>query len=231
MFWLWLDSAYFLWSGKYIISNKYWTFEIDEPSDMHAILSECFEYDIQKYFSCPKNKIFLDIWTNIGKYSIFLSNQWIETYSFEPNPITYKFLENNKKLNNSLKNLHLNNYGLWSKKSSTILFYPGNNYGIARNVPEKTRLNPNNIKVNIQSFDYFIDKNSLDVSMVWLIKIDVEWAEYDVLLWLEKYLQNMSCVIIIEIFVDYKKIFSILNKYWYRKIYNDWLNNYVFTNI
>ena len=48
-----------------------------------------------------EKKIFLDIGSHIGKWSILLANKKdIKSYCFEPNPESYKYLVENIKLNN-----------------------------------------------------------------------------------------------------------------------------------
>jgi len=70
------------------------------------------ESNFRKYFfEIQEGKIFLDIGSHIGKWSILLANKKnIKAYCFEPNPETYRYLVESVKLNNLVNKVTCLNY-------------------------------------------------------------------------------------------------------------------------
>lgn len=228
----WIQSDYFLGTGKFVITNKFWTFEIEEPSDMHAILGECFEKDLTPYFSISSWNIFLDIGANIGKYSMYLANQWYTVYAFEPNKVTYNYLQHNAILNRKKwgDNIHLHNIWLSDTASQLTLYYPEWNLGVARfeNIRKDSQYIVHTEDIKVVPFLSFATEKHIIMKDIWLIKIDVEWWELAVLKWMGDSLQDISGRIIIEIIQDKEEIFLLLEQFWYRLVFSDRSNNFVF---
>ncbi len=215
----------------FTIENKFGIFRIQEPSDMHAILSTCFERSLLPYFALDKESTFLDIGTNIGKYSIYVARQGYTTYSFEPNPLTFWYLTTNKNLN-TVSNLHLSNYWIGSEDKTVILYHPGNNLWVASDVNVwENHQDVHTTNIQLKSFAHAISDNNIDIRHVWLIKIDVEGSELDVLKGIEPYLADLTGRIIIEISQNKETIFEILQSNWYHLIFEDGLANFVFDKV
>ena len=110
------DFTHFPFSGDFIITNSLGTFKIYEPSDMHSVLNPNSEKDLLPYFRM-EGGVFLDIGTNVGKYSVYVGKYRPDNtiYAFEPNTYLYEnYLTENIRLNN-LTNVHLVNLGLSSQ--------------------------------------------------------------------------------------------------------------------
>lgn len=150
------------------------------------------EYGLQR-FENLENKTFIDIGANHGLATIILAKQNPKSkiYSFEPNPNTYIFLEKNIKDNN-LDNVILFNKALHTKKGLKLIEHP-NCSGASILSDEKksmddyfkdhnlyNRLDVNEINVETISLDNFLIENN--INNIFLLKIDCEGSEFDILL-------------------------------------------------
>ncbi len=123
--------------------------------------------------------VFVDVGANVGKYTVKLGNQLKNkgtVIAVEPEPVNFKALQKNVKLNN-LENVFLENVAC-SDSNGFAEFYIDvmGNYGGAHSLIKKTK---NKIKVKTRRLDHIIDK--LKMENIDLIKIDVEGAEANVL--------------------------------------------------
>ncbi len=219
-------SSYITTNHDYIIENEHWTYKVFEPSDMHAILKPHNEEEILKFFEL-NDWIFLDIWWNVWKYSIYVARQSKsnKVFTFEPNPFLYNnYLKQNIQLNN-LSNINTFNQWLSEMKWKLNLHIPiWNNFGSASLLSDKES-NTKEVEVEINTLDDFIQGNSIDISQINLIKIDVEWFELNVLKWSINTLKNLNWVkIIIEISEDYEEICEIFSKNWFKVLFKHWIN-------
>lgn len=215
----------------YIIENSIWKFKIYEPSDMHSILNTNSEKDLLKYFQLNW-WIFLDIWTNVWKYSVYVSklSEKNIVYWFEPNTYLFEnYLSKNIELNN-LSNITLINSGLSNEKWEFILTVPDNNFwsGSIQNKVEWWK----EYKVELIKLDNFIFDNSIEIGNIRLIKIDVEWHEYKTLLWSKETFSKIhNCRLIIELFEKseyFNETLDLIKSFWFKledKLYWD---NYIF---
>ena len=129
--------------------------------------------------------VFYDLGANVGYYS-FIANQIITTgviYAFEPIPANAAIFKSHLKLNDkriSNKNIHLSQFAV-SDKEQTLVF--SNNRNLAEgNTYVKSSLHKipsERLEVKSYSIDNLIE-NGYRIPDI--IKIDVEGAEYDVLL-------------------------------------------------
>lgn len=225
-----LHSSFFIKPGTYIITNKFWTFSVDEPSDMHAILNHCFESSIHKYFVLsPTKKIFLDIWANIGKYSIWMWLQWYQVFSFEPNHTTLSYLEQNIRINNLEKSVTVLPYWLSVKQQTIQLSHPSNNYWVASYKNAWAWDDITSSEITLEPWSTFTQHHTIDARAVWLIKIDVEWAEVDVLEWMKEFLPQLSdCTVIVEVNDTKEKVLAIVQEAWFTLLYESSDRNLVF---
>jgi FkbM family methyltransferase len=232
LFKYWSIKNNFPFPWKYIINNFYWKFEILEPSDMHWILSPYSEKELTEHFISCKEWIFLDIWTNIWKYSIKMAKNWMQVYSFEPNPIVFNYLINNIKLNNLEEMITPINFWIWEQWSFQIHIPVWNNYGSWTIVKESLK----NIKIQesleckIEDIWNLIKKYNIDIKNVRLIKIDTEWAELSVItsfIPILKFLKNCKIIIEIDTQSDSISISNILKKYWFN-LQESVIKNFIF---
>lgn len=191
-----------------IVSWKRWSI------DMWIILFWKYEDEISELMlkEISNIDIFIDIWWNIWFYTLFISSQKnIPIYTFEPINETFDILKRNIKLNN-FKNIILYNLALWSKKDSFEI-----------NLKEElwhNSLISNNNKfsskkqiINIDKWDN-IFRDIILINKNILIKIDVEWFEFESIKWLKETIKNNNC----KIFLEYTPIFF--------KNITDNINNY-----
>lgn len=145
-----------------------------------------------------KAKTILDIGANHGFFSLECLNYNSDCiiYAFEPNLKNYELIKNNISLNN-ISQIKLFNFGFYSSDKTLVELNdnPTNSgmFYYLENKQKDTDLKKNKFIVA----DDFIEENSLD--SIDVIKIDVEGAEYHVLLGLKNYLSKADPVIHIEI--------------------------------
>lgn len=166
---------------------------------------EKFMHQYFKKYS-DKNKIALDIGSNIGTHTIYLSDYFKEVYAFEPQKNIFKILELNVKLNNST-NIITHNFGLGDvNKNEKMESYDVNSLVNQGAIGIDKTGNSNGETINIKILD------EMNLDNIKFIKIDVEGYEYNVLKGAKKTIEKSRPIIIIEI--NYKSIkdyFNILN--------------------
>jgi len=215
----------------FIIENLLWKFKIYEPSDMHSVLNPNSEKELYRYFKLDW-WIFLDIWTNVWKYSVYVwrQNKNNKVYSFEPNTFLFNnYLLENIKLN-SLNNINLNNIWLSNQEWEFDLFVPENNFWSWS--IENHYDNWKKYTIKLEKLDDYLSKNKIDIKNIKLIKIDVEWHEYKLLKWACNTLKNVGkCRLIIEIFSnnqDYQETINFIISLWFKLIDKLYWDNYIF---
>jgi FkbM family methyltransferase len=219
----------------YIIENKIWKFLIKEISDMHSIINPYTERELLNYFLFYTDGIFLDIWTNIGKYSIFVWNKTnMKIFSFEPNIyLVNNYLSYNIKLNWLENRVTLLGIWLWNEKSKLVLNVPNDSFWEASLCP-KSQINKtnNSLDVHVDMLDSIAIEKNINPFDVRLIKIDVEWFEYNVFLWAKVFFSKLKkCTLIIEIIEESKNktaTMKLIESFWFElkdKLYWD---NYIF---
>ena len=114
---------YLMLIGKFkidILINKF-VFEIDIRESIERKTYFLKEYEkkrmekLIKYSDKNKSRILLDVGANIGFYTILLSDNFKEIYSFEQNERNFQILSKNIKKNN-INKIKIFNYGLGEKK-------------------------------------------------------------------------------------------------------------------
>lgn len=206
----------------YVIHNSDGKFLIQAKSWNDYIISTYQETDFRSFFlKIQEGKIFLDIGSHIGKWSILLSNKKdIHAYCFEPNPNTYKYLQENIILNHSEKKITALNYWV-AEKSWEMEFYihpQSAMSSLVKNREDRSTRSEDVVRVKIIDIDTFIQENHLYIPDIDLIKIDVEGYESNVIDGMKNLLENCSkdLKIICEITLQEKD--AILQKicsYWF----------------
>jgi FkbM family methyltransferase len=165
------------------------------------------EYKLNK-FKGLKNKVLFDIGANCGIATIVMAKLNPESviYSFEPHKQTYNLLCENVRLNN-LTNVKTYNVAVMSENKEVEMML--NNIMSGANTLVSNENNFKNVYYNTSvtnvtaiSFDNFIKDNNID--NVYLLKIDCEGGEYDIL-YNSEYVKNKLVSNIVGEFHDFKK--------------------------
>jgi len=153
-----------------------------------------------------KAKVVFDIGSNIGWYSLNAAkiNKKIIIYAFEPIKDTYDYLIKNIKLN-QLNNIIPNNIGL-SDKNATVNFYVNPEISASASEAKITNFNTKRIKVTLKKLDDFCDDQK--ISIIDLIKCDVEGAELFVLKGGKKIIEKFKPIIFIEMLRKWEKKYN-----------------------
>lgn len=146
---------------------------------------------------------FLDIGTHFGYFTLlssFLVGNKGQVHTFEPTPSTFEMLQANIK---NKSNIYANNIAAFSKQTS-ISF---NDYGIKYSalnsifdarLPEAiiSRLKPRKYEIKAITIDEYVKNKGIRPDF---IKIDAESSEYDILLGMEKTINQFQPMISIEV--------------------------------
>ena len=151
----------------------------------------------------------LDIGANIGTHSVILSKLFKNIYSFEPQKEVFDILKLNIQIN-KCKNVILNNFGLGEiKKEMTMQCYDKDK---PKNIGGISIADDNNgcEKIQINTLD------SLNLSNIKFIKIDIEGYEYNALLGGINLIKNNKPYIIFEQHDMNSKIFKFIKSLDYK---------------
>lgn len=143
------------------------------------------------------SEVILDIGANIGCTALLFSELSKQVYAFEPSQSTFHFLEKNVS-ESGLKNIALQNIGLGAESGEfTLTFSPANRSGGF--VSNQTQINAGHVTetITIRRLDDVIQ--SLNVSKVDFIKIDVEGFEGQVLRGATQTLLTYQPVVVLEL--------------------------------
>lgn len=141
------------------------------------VVAEAFEYPLRRYFEGITQGIFVDVGSNIGKYTVKLARQLGNNgrvVSIEPERSNFEVLKANVELNN-LSNVTCLNVACWNKNEKLKLYLapsPG-----AHSV--KTPVSMDFVEVSGSKLDDIL--RDLQIDHVDLIKIDAEGADGEVL--------------------------------------------------
>ena len=207
----------------YMIHNSDGKFLIQAKSGNDYIISTYQETDFRSFFlNIQEWKIFLDIGSHIGKWSILLANKKnIRAYCFEPNPNTYKYLQENIILNQLEGKITALNYWVAEQKwEMEFYIHPQSAMSsLIENREDRSTKSEDTIRVKIIDIDTFIQENNINIQDIDLIKIDVEWYESNVIDGMKDLLENCSkdLKIICEITSDEKEsIKNTIRSYWFK---------------
>jgi FkbM family methyltransferase len=148
--------------------------------------------------SDSKPNIFFDVGANYGTHSLIFQSQGVETYSFEPNPNCYPYLEHLLRLNGLIPNIITKAVGLTF--GDAVLSFPKKatwlgtlDQMVKENISTKNELT--SINVEITSLDVFSKEHNISPDF---IKIDTEGFELNVLSGAEYLLKNSKPIIVFE---------------------------------
>jgi len=174
---------------KTLIRERGYTWNLNHPSQFHLISGE-HEKQIAPWFNMYGDT-FIDIGSNLGKYTLTLSRRFGQVYSFEPCKDTYNLLCRNIKLN-KCTNIYPLNIAGWDDRCSLPLF--------RRITPGLNSLLLKDALVGTEQVECWpLDNMDLDWGKIDLVKVDVEGAEYQVIHGMSELLMKHKPTLIIEI--------------------------------
>jgi FkbM family methyltransferase len=120
----------------------------------------------------------VDIGAHIGVFAVWAAQRAHEgrVYAYEASPENYKYLVENKRLNEA-HNLHIQNQAVFDRPGKHALYSPGGNGALGSLLQDPG--SPKEIVTAI-TLDTLFDNHQLD--RIDLLKLDVEGAEYPILL-------------------------------------------------
>jgi FkbM family methyltransferase len=184
-----------------------------------------FEREIQEWFQCPKDGVFIDVGANIGRYVIQLADKVDKIIAFEPSPDTFKTLNKNIELN-KISNVETYQVALWNK-DETLDFhiYPSSG---SNSVNLISSIIVKKIMVQGKRFKTLIDKGIVKINRLDLVKIDIEGSEYEAIQGMEVILKTYYPRMIVEIKEQNEnKVIKKLRRMGY-KLINKVEENYLF---
>ena len=134
----------------------------------------------------------LDIGANIGNHSVFFDKIFARTYSFEPNPATYRLLRFNT---DYTKNVRIFDYGLGNKAGQYYLFENPQNVGGASLTFSNMHASEST-KIEVRR----LDSCGVDLGGLCLMKVDVEGYEAEVFYGSIETIKTFQPVILFEQF-------------------------------
>ena len=178
------------------------------------IVSSKFELFMLEWFQPRRGEVFVDVGAHVGKYALSASkvigNEGL-IVAIEAHPSNFILLEQNIKLNN-FKNIVSFNLAAWYKRCK-LKFLVGSTS--ANSNLTRYCYGHGSIDVQAEKMDMLLVRD-LDLKRVDWIKIDVEGAEYEVLLGLEETLSKHKPKLVIEVWSkNIENVRAFLNKLGY----------------
>ncbi len=179
---------------KPLFITNFYDFKIYYYADKQTGTKLYFSRNEKKEINFIKNKIsnnswFVDIGSNIGLYSLNISNinskyKKVKTLSIEPNPIIYKRLKKNYKLLESQnkfikKNFILKNFAIGDNESFGQIDKTTDHANVKIIKDRRSKIKKNYIEVKIVKLCSLLKKYKVD--NISCIKIDTEGYEYKIL--------------------------------------------------
>lgn len=150
--------------------------------------------------------VFLDIGANVGLYSIALADKVGDVIAFEPHPFTASRCRKNFSINNLSEN-NVKEIAL-SSRSEKIFF---SDYGGSSTVNKIVEQSENTIEVQAMTLDEFASLNNFSKEIKYLMKIDVEGFELEVLKGAQNFLKDYNIeAIVFECFGHQKELVSVI---------------------
>jgi len=195
-----------------------------------------FEYptaEILQKWKTPSVSRFFDIGANYGFFSYLMLSRFkdISVHAFEPNPKTFKLVEEIK-TNNRLDRLQINQMGL-SDARDTLYLHPGvTDSGHSTFGAHPELRGELETPIPVDTFDHWREQSGIDLpaGSQWLAKIDVEGFEYKVLKGMAGALRAKAFAgLVVEINqstlaftgTDPKEVFAYLDEAGYRQANTD----------
>jgi len=182
--------------------------ELSEHIDYRIFMQGYFDNFILENFILNKHKqiVLIDVGANIGAISISAALQGVKVIAFEPNPIICEKFLANINANPFINNVILNQIALGSQSQANSgmidLYVQPENSGSSSIFKDwnQGRKVPKIFQTRITTIDDYVEHNSLvhQHCQEWILKIDVEGMELDVLSGARKFLTDFYPIIIME---------------------------------
>ena len=225
--------------GYYKIDNFEMFLDFLDPIDREIILTKEFEKEeikfLIKQLKNYKAKVFLDVGSNCGYYSILVALKCSvnKIFTFDPNQdANLKFKKTLNKNKKFTKHITLYDFGLSNKNSKLkVRSLKKNDYVQTGGTSIVRKYTLGTFVENLENFKKGDDLLKIKKTIIG-IKIDVEGYEFQVLQGLKNTIKNNKCIIQIEIFKkNYPKINTFLTSLNYRLINKiETRSNYFFKN-
>ena len=187
---------------------------------------KAYEYRVKGLISqhLPKCDAFFDIGACIGDYSIWVGRQGIPSYAFEPLQENYLSLQQNIQRNGLEDRVKTFPYGLGSKTEALTFQANPTNKGYSGRYLEVEDAVAQ--EVAIQTLDTFFEEQQLSYDRFYIIKIDAEGMELEVLHGAVRMLQQVKKLLLIfEAHTQSKQVLNFVSEYTdYQPIAVDALN-------
>jgi len=163
-------------------------------------LRGCYEYDVEKELKKNLNPgdVFFDIGANVGYFTLTsqeLVGEKGEVHSFEPHDRAFSLLQESVK-SNKCDNIFLNKTAL-SDKEKAVEFVSLKDSAFSWTQQERNNSSPS-VTIKTTTLDKYINDINLN-RKIKSLKIDVEGAEYNVLLGAKELLMSQSPYLILEV--------------------------------
>ena len=173
-----LINRIFLLSGAIVDSKWFWFFKL--------MLQNANVPEEYRYMFCPKeeNVVFIDCWANVWLVTDIARFMNMEVYAFEPNPQALRLL-NKKYSEDTMVHIYPNAV---SNKNWKMDFYSNETElfdqwaTIVKECAEIEWWKSDKVQVDIVKLSDIIKRDILpNQKKIHLLKLDIEWAEFDVI--------------------------------------------------
>ena len=166
---------------------------------IQKMMNSSFELDVCALIeqqSESGTRTFIDVGAHQGYFSVLAATRKMNVIAIEPDPINYKILKRNIRIN-KLDNVRTFNIGL-GDKAATLTFY-GFSTGVSTEPDWAGNVSKRNFKVIVEKLDDILDFHEV-VRYPTILKIDVEGFEENVIKGAENFIKTaQSLLLIIEI--------------------------------
>ncbi len=153
-------------------------FKVPVGADYLYALNPLTEMLVDSYLDIHEG-IFIDVGAYIGTHTIKMAKQGVKTIAIEPNPVSYKILQENITINGVAEKVVLVNKALHLTNGESMSFM--DDYSTSRLVSAQETLSKPTIKVTTISFASLLTSCNIVLEDVRCVKIDVEGFELTVL--------------------------------------------------
>lgn len=173
-----------IFKPKYIILKNWIKLLLrDNMTNDLSIITEVWKfepYTNQIFFNLRKDDIIFDIWWHMGNFALYASlksPQW-EVHVFEPVWENFLLLEENIAINNA-SNIIVNNCAVWDKNGNINFLVSNNDKASHSKFSEVAHGIISEVSVIQTSLQSYMARN--DISNINFLKLDCEWAEYEII--------------------------------------------------
>ncbi len=175
--------------------------DLNEHIEFRAYFDGVYDYRtiylMRRVLSRIDNAIYMDIGANIGNHLLPVARLVKKAIAFEPNPLMIEKLNANL-IRNNIKNVSLFNFGISNENEELPFFSNTKNPGTGSFCAEEYKHNlqtANNI-LSVKKGDEIV--NSMKLTKLDLLKIDVEGYEYEVISGLRATLERFRPIVMFE---------------------------------